>query len=234
LKRISASLTGADWTNGGAGATRPSSMSPGRTLASGYALRYGLSSFSQFGIAHSNVVPLPIELLSFTGKNEGKKNLLEWSTASETNNDYFSLERSQDASNFVVFTTVDGSGSAVEINSYRAVDEDPFYGITYYRLKQTDYNGNYTYSQVIPLSFLPLDFQITGSYSDNDNLHIEFSEFHSEKISLEIYDVTGRLLFSSSCFQRHFDVPVSGWSKGVYFIKAVNDGRSVMRKTVLY
>jgi len=86
--------------------------------------------------------PLPIELLSFTGKQEDECNVLEWITATEFNNDYFTIERSPDATNFNVVGTINGAGNSTNVLFYYMEDTKPFEGITYYRLSQYDFNGN--------------------------------------------------------------------------------------------
>lgn len=85
---------------------------------------------------------LPVELLYFTGKkNKENNNLLEWSTASETNCDFFTLEKSKDAVEWSILKEVDGAGTTPNQNLYQVVDEDPFNGTNYYKLSQTDFDG---------------------------------------------------------------------------------------------
>jgi len=96
--------------------------------------------------------PLPIELLSFKGECNNDYNNLIWQTASEHNNDYFTLEKSADGENFSMFTQVPSQGNSSIIQSYSATDYTPFNGTNYYRLKQTDFDGQYAYSESISLS----------------------------------------------------------------------------------
>ena len=86
---------------------------------------------------------LPIELLSFTGEQHNENNILKWITASETNNDYFTVERSFDAINFEEVGIVDGAGNSISTLNYSLIDNRPFDGVTYYRLTQTDFDGNH-------------------------------------------------------------------------------------------
>lgn len=103
------------------------------------------------GTATISCIPLPIELLSFYGYNKSSYNLLTWETATETNNDYFTLERSIDGINWDVVTIVDGSGNSSFILSYRYKDYDFKTGVNYYRLSQTDYNGHREFFNIIAL-----------------------------------------------------------------------------------
>lgn len=237
LKRISASVTGADWDNGGASATRPASMQPGRTLASGYALRFGLSSFSQFGIATHPLIVLPIELLSFTGRKAGKENVLEWLTASEHNNDYFSLERSADALDFYEIVKVDGAGNSSLLISYARNDETPLAGISYYRLKQTDFDGRSAYSNVIALDRSAANFELLNVYGTPGQIEITISCSGGCAVLFELYNAEGRLLLSSPGHVAgegsRWRIPVDGLSKGIYLLKAVNGDTVITKKIIL-
>ena len=237
LKRISTSLTGADWYNGGPTATRPASMLAGRTVASGYALRYGLTSFSQFGIGWTVTIPLPIGLLSFTGKVLEKENMLEWITATETNNNYFSVERSVDATNYTNIATVAGAGNSVQTIQYTAFDENPLNGIAYYRLKQTDYNGNYSFSNTISLDRTqPTDFEIISLYNSPEQGTLEASINCSGDCALqiELYNVEGKKVFSitsnSSGNNAKILIPTSNLSVGIYLFKVYNGTQLLTRK----
>jgi hypothetical protein len=94
-------------------------------------------------------ISTPIELLSFTGYPSGRGNALSWTTATEINNDLFSVERSGEGSVFETILVVKGAGNSNVLVQYAAMDRDPLPGMNYYRLRQTDYDGNYTYSEII-------------------------------------------------------------------------------------
>ena len=95
---------------------------------------------------------LPIELLEFLGICEGAVIKLNWSTASEINNDYFTIERSFDGVNFNILGTGAGAGNSIQTLHYTFVDENSMDGIYYYRLKQTDFNGTFKYSKLIDVA----------------------------------------------------------------------------------
>lgn len=88
--------------------------------------------------------PLPVELISFdaTVVDEQKSVVLEWETASESNNDYFTIERSVDGYNWESITSVNGMGNSSVTTRYAYKDRQPMKGVSYYRLKQTDFNGD--------------------------------------------------------------------------------------------
>ncbi len=101
----------------------------------------GLSTFSQFTAAGDQIVNLPIDLLSFDAKKQNQNNLLFWSTATETNCDYFTIEKTIDGESYEVVGNVNGGGTSFDVLNYTLVDYDVRKAINYYRLKQTDTDG---------------------------------------------------------------------------------------------
>ena len=97
------------------------------------------------------IFPLPIELLTFDGFNKKENNILTWSTASENNNDYFTLERSEDGENWKTIHSIDGAGNSTQILNYTTVDNNFREVINYYRLSQTDYNGTREFFKIIAI-----------------------------------------------------------------------------------
>jgi hypothetical protein len=96
-------------------------------------------------------VPLPIELISFEGISKNTYNYLFWKTASEYNNDYFTIEKTLDGINFTPIANINGAGNSNMVLNYDYIDYNIINTITYYRLKQTDYDGKYEYSNIIGL-----------------------------------------------------------------------------------
>ena len=108
----------------------------------------GLSG--DFRITTTNLIatPLPIELISFDASLAGDIVNLSWVTASELNNDFFTIERASDIERFVEVAVVKGQGTINSKTNYSSVDENPLPGTSYYRLKQTDFDGGFGYSEV--------------------------------------------------------------------------------------
>ena len=105
-----------------------------------------------FNICLTAPVALPIELLSFNGVSNGNHNTLYWITASESNNDYFTLEKTNDGKTFNIVGTVNGAGNSNTKIIYSFDDTNVNGEISYYRLKQTDFDGNYKYSDIISIN----------------------------------------------------------------------------------
>ncbi len=96
---------------------------------------------------------LPIELLEFTATPSGDVVLVNWVTATELNNDYFTVERTTGDGVFENIGRIEGAGNSTGLLSYSFTDEEPLPGISYYRLKQTDYDGSFSYSALVAVTF---------------------------------------------------------------------------------
>jgi hypothetical protein len=121
------------------------SFSGGIVTFSGVNLQNG----DRFTIGNTNLaLPLPIQLINFTATARQSEVELKWSTASELNNDFFTIQRSRDAENWDDVITVKGAGTVNVRTDYETTDGLPFNGVSYYRLKQTDFDKQYSYSQV--------------------------------------------------------------------------------------
>ncbi len=173
---------------------------------------------------------LPIELLRFNATADNTAAYLDWSTASETNNDYFTVEKSANGLDFEAIGTVDGAGNSSTVHSYSFTDEFSTlqlsnFPLVYYRLKQIDYDGKYQYSNVISVD-------LTG---DENNLLTVFPNAASDKINLEVFsveagianveiiDAIGRVLVFNThpinSGKNYIPVSIINLSKGLYFIR---------------
>ncbi|MBN4051583.1 hypothetical protein JYU16_02100, partial [bacterium AH-315-M05] len=147
---VVARYNGVDWVDEGQFAI--TSSNPG-DVTSNVVVNYSPFSFGSKGAPQN---PLPIDLLYFDAildKEEGVVDL-SWATASETNNDYFTVEKSIDGVDFEFVTYLAGAGNSSHKLYYTAIDNEPYYGVSYYRLKQTDYDGKYTYSDVVAVNYI--------------------------------------------------------------------------------
>jgi hypothetical protein len=127
-------------------------LQTGTTSVSGTTLTYTgyTGTFSPFAIG-SDVTPLPVTLLTFEAEKSGENALLTWTTANETNNSHFEVLKSLEGQTWEKIGEVTGSGTSYEQNSYEYVDYQ-FAGYAYYKLRQVDYDGNYSFSPIRMLS----------------------------------------------------------------------------------
>ncbi len=143
------------------------------------------------------ITPLPIELLSFDGSYTSSGNELQWITASEINNDYFNLERSLDGENFSTIAKIKGAGNSTKNNEYSFLDVWAPSGVNYYRLKQTDYDSKFTYSNLVAIRSLSRDelFLVYPNPS-NGSFMVTVSDFYNEGYGLKITNSVGQVVYS--------------------------------------
>jgi hypothetical protein len=154
-----------------------------------------LTTFSEFTAAGDGA-PLPVELLNFSAETEANTVVLNWTTASEINNDYFTIERSADAVHFSPVGIVDGAGNSTLTRNYELVDYNPLPGVSYYRLRQTDFNGEFELFGPVAVNFNST--QVTGvtlfPNPANEFSHLMINGDMSGKGWVRVTDVTGRLV----------------------------------------
>ncbi|MBL4577518.1 MAG: hypothetical protein JKX74_03540, partial [Flavobacteriales bacterium] len=197
--------TGSFWNDGkgGANGTETTSGNAGVTTGIGAVAVTGLTEFSPFIVVRSgSPLVLPINLLYFDAEyNKDEKVVdLTWVTASETNNDFFTIERSANGIDFESIETVAGAGNSNSTLYYGTVDPDHGLGVIYYRLKQTDYDGQFAYSDVAVVQILkPLQFAIRPNPA-RDYLEVSFGSATAGSVAvltpaydakISIFDATG-------------------------------------------
>ena len=169
--------------------------------------------------------PLPIELLSFEAQEIDKKIKLDWVTVSEINNDFFTLERSVDGRIFTEVTRIPGNGTTSDISKYSFIDEEPKNGMNYYRLKQTDFNEEFTYSKIVSAEIKnERDIYVYPSKVE-DEITIEKKLNLSESLNIQIHDVNGKT-FKEVEFPRNESIQklsLIELPSGVYFVSVFND-----------
>ena len=110
-----------------------------------------LDGYYTLGVKDENAIVLPIQLISFIAKKVNNNVLVSWKTATEINNDYFTIERSFDGQHFTPVTRLNGAGNSTQLITYSVEDKDFVNGLNYYKLIQTDYDGNETVSDIIAI-----------------------------------------------------------------------------------
>ncbi len=173
---------------------------------------------------------VPINLISFSGINKGSENIIEWATASEQDNMYFELERSKDGINFENLATIPGAGVSNIRKNYSHIDEVPFANSTFYRLKQTDGNGQATYSGIIRIRTSNNKPEITLFPNPaSDFVNIAFGGNNSERRTVEVYDVTGRVLLKTTMRSSNEKIGIAHLLPGVYYISVVYGGQKSVK-----
>lgn len=143
---------------------------------------------------------LPIELTSFTASSTtNNSNEITWTTASEKNNDYFTLEKSNAGEVFEALVKIKGSGNSISEKKYSYIDTNPQYGTTYYRLKQTDYDRTFKYSDIISILSNPKKTLVNNIFPNptNNSFFIEISSPIVDDAEIILFDNLGRILYSN-------------------------------------
>jgi hypothetical protein len=190
------------------------------------------------GVISSVSGPLPIELLNFDGELQTDRTRLFWSTSSELNNDYYVVERSDDASHFKNIGTLKAAGNTRTVTNYELYDSHPLNGINYYRLKQVDTDDKFNYSGMVAFSFdYDLDFTLFPNPSGTDKpVYITIGKSHSTFVEVTVYDITGNLIASqqlTSSPETPVKLGTTGLAKGIYMIRLVTGTGSLVKKLVI-
>lgn len=178
---------------------------------------------------------LPIELTKFSAQPIDNKIVeLIWETATEVNNDYFSIERSMDGDNWEEIAKVDGLENSNQLQNYSTRDEDPYTGVSYYRLKQTDLDGKYAYSQIEVVNIKPSDNSIVRIFPNPTEGQITMEGEMSEIQAFTIHDEMGKDVSSAIRIlektDRSYSLDLTYLPTGVYFIKTKTQSVKVLKK----
>ncbi len=196
LKRPVGSTSASEWTIGGG--TLNAENTPGRTVAGGFARRNGLTEFSEFAIAKSDI-PLPIVLQNFKAICADNKTTVSWTTISESNNDYFSVLKSTNAKKFEIIGTVKGQGNSNIPVTYLYSDPYENNGDVFYKLLQHDFDGKIASSQVISTRCYDIHdsnkkIRITNNQSES-LIEIQFLDKFQNDVYISLIDNLGRIIY---------------------------------------
>lgn len=188
-----------------------------------------------YTITANNIIPLPIQLISFEAKKGNNKVDLVWKTSMEKNCNQFILEKSLDAINFEKIGSVKANGNTNSTSEYSFVDFTPYTkGTSYYRLKQTDYNGDESISSMKVVEFenaIKTNFIIFPNPSLKGESTIKTNNFYGEELNVIIEDLSGKKLFESSFPNIGSEINIyPNLPAGMYLIKVQGENEGVIRK----
>ncbi|MCF8275849.1 MAG: T9SS type A sorting domain-containing protein [Flavobacteriales bacterium] len=187
-----------------------------------------------------NSDPLPIEIVRFAGECAGGSIDVRWTTWTETNNDFFTLERSNNGSDFEIVDVIEGAGNSNEPISYNVKDEEAYSGTSYYRLKDTDFAGKSTYSEVVAVTCGDdvNDFNFVNAYDvDQTEVVVEFTGTENEDFKIVLFDASGKKILD------YANTAVDGMNKvrlntgvlasGIYIVNLSNSTKNFSKRVML-
>lgn len=220
-------------------ATDMRSLSSSETNAGSYLMSEGIATPPCLATNPSPMTVasglLPIELLFFEGKAQGESVVLNWQTAAEMNNDFFTLERSADGRTFQPLAQIPGAGNSHTLRNYQYIDKAPLPGNNYYRLSQTDYDGTRSIEGFVFVHYgHPENVRLRA---DNPLGHSRLSVYYQSEspgaVGLQFFNLAGQVVArwrqQAEEGGNQWELPVDGLLPGIYFLEA-QQGR--LRETV--
>jgi hypothetical protein len=198
------------------------------------------ANFFRVWTLSSIISPLPIELLSMEAKCDRGLMTINWSTASETNNDFFLLERSDDGISWEPVKTIPGAGNSSTIRNYSVNDLSPYDGTTYYQLTQFDFNGDYeTFTPCVGFCS-DSGIEIVTVYNNFNSSHftLTVNSTTNEQFDLYLLDMSGKVVATQSNLTinagtNQVEIYKGNLPMGIYMVKLVNGNHLLTRKVAL-
>ena len=200
--------------------TTANAMSGDKVLFNSYALT--LDGYYTIGSKNCYASPLPVELTAFDAVKKQRVVELKWATASETENAFFTIERSTDGISWTALFQVEGAGTTSSEHNYLEIDAFPENGINYYRLKQTDANGEFSYSEIRSVVIDQESDKLIFPNPAGSQVFISWND--EQDHTVQLVDLTGRILFSAEAASE-VAIPLSGVAAGNYLLR-FEDGSS--------
>lgn len=191
-----------------------------------------ISEFSPFTFGSGTFNnPLPIELLFFDAYPSGKVVKVDWTSGTELNNDFYTVERSSDAIHFERVGFVNGNGNSSEELSYSFVDENPLIGTSYYRLRQTDFDGNFEIFPMVPVSMEDVIDLLVYPNPALDKVTIE-AVGRGEKL-IRLINFSGVEMASKRTSDQIVEFDISDLASGLYIVEVSNGSTVEFKKLII-
>lgn len=158
----------------------------------------GTANFFRSWTLSDKDAPLPIALTSFTAECSGNYSLVQWNSATEINNEQYTLSRSADGVNFTTVEIVHGAGTSSTTHNYSVTDYNPLPGTSYYRLSQTDYNGNTTILNIITFKECGNSSNTVNAYNSDGVINLNITSEINDNYSVTLLTVLGQPILSET------------------------------------
>ncbi|MEL6252401.1 MAG: T9SS type A sorting domain-containing protein [Bacteroidota bacterium] len=187
------------------------------------------------GTADVSQTPLPVNLLAFKASIVNEKHVrLDWQTLSERNNDYFSLERSDSGVEWENIANIPGAGNYSSLSTYSHTDYLPYDGLSYYRLKQIDFDGRFSFSPIKQVN-IETRLKQAVSLAPNPVSGILILEGNPQDLrNIEVYNSLGQALPIEANFsensERRLSIDLSSFSPRIYYIKTASSYNKILKR----
>lgn len=178
----------------------------------------------QFRLEIGSQSVMPVNLMTLDAKSNGNHVILSWVSSEESNNSYFTIEKSRDGQLFIPLLKVEGAGKSTTERTYTQRDEFPFSEVNYYRLKQTDFKGNYTYSKSVAVNVKGEgNLFHTSCSTGRDKIDVDYFSPEESSGILRIYNQSGNQMYNMNLrlYQGHNDYKIKThlFPEGKYLLK---------------
>ncbi|WP_460561324.1 right-handed parallel beta-helix repeat-containing protein [Ferruginibacter profundus] len=191
------------------------------------------------GFAEFGSIILPVKLLDFTAAEKAGKNILQWKTATESNSDYFSIERSSDGQHFTAIGRVSAAGFSSSELSYNFTDASPIAGVNYYRLVMLDKDASKDYSNTVAVmnkKDQSLSITKTQLSAGNKNLALTVASTQNQKVTLSLFDAGGRIFINETMQLQKgmntINTNTPSIATGIYYIKLAVAGEMIVKNVL--
>lgn len=183
-----------------------------------------------------------VELVTFAAKVENNVVKLNWSTASEKTVNYFTIEKTKDFLSYETVIVMNGSGNSNAVIDYETIDNSPISGKSYYRLKLTDFSGDFIYSAFVLVEIsntAAFSFDLYPNPSSGETLNVLLNSDKNQEVLVVVYDITGKesyskILITSTNGENVFAVdPTSKLIPGVYIITATSQQNIYSKRLIV-
>jgi len=202
-------------------------------------LAYGVGTLGYI-ISYLDTSIVPVELINFSAEYSTNKIHLHWVTATENNNYGFEVLRSDDIIKWINIGFVSGRGTTTENSEYSFTDSKISGSKIYYKLKQIDFDGNFSYSDIITIELLINSFSLSQNYPNpfNSSTTIRYQLPNEAFVIFKIFDVLGNEIKTlieenKEAGYYTFTFSVNDLSSGIYFYKLTSGEYSQVKKFIL-
>jgi len=214
-----------------ANATKVSIASYSAPYATFNAVNFSDGDWFTFGEENGGGGTLPVTFVSLTAEKEQESVLVKWSTASETNNDYFSVEKMMEPSQWESIGTIRGSTNSNSLQSYQMRDYKPQSGTNYYRIKQVDLDGKSSYSQMVSVVF---EFPEIIELYPNPTSSVLTVKSQSAIQEIRLYNQASQMMMEKSSIQDSvYELDTQDLPNGVYILQVKTSRGFYYRKVIV-